>query len=217
MAWSLFMLALALFPGSDTARANSLLEESLTLFSAISNKEGQARTLSLLGQLKLKQGEYITARPLFEESLALFREVASQQHFAQTLLLLAGTAALQLDKPAARAYYEECLTIMRELSDERGIAACLEGLESLNSTQAHTGTGYSYAYTKPSLTYPAGLTAREVEVLRLVASGLTNAQIAEQLVISSRTVNAHMRSIYNKLEISSRTAVTRYAVDQHLV
>ncbi len=60
MAWSLFMLALALFPGSDTARANSLLEESLTLFSAISNKEGQARTLSLLGQLKLKQGEYIT-------------------------------------------------------------------------------------------------------------------------------------------------------------
>jgi predicted ATPase/DNA-binding CsgD family transcriptional regulator len=217
MAWSLFMLALALFPGSDTARANSLLEESLTLFSEISNKEGQARTLSLLGQLKLKQGEYITARPLLEESLALFREVASQQHFAQTLLLLARTAALQLDKPAARAYYEECLTIMRELGDERGIAACIEGLKSLNSTQAHTGTGYSYAYTKPSLTYPAGLTAREVEVLRLVASGLTNAQIAEQLVISPRTVNAHMRSIYNKLEISSRTAVTRYAVDQHLV
>ena len=57
----------------------------------------------------------------------------------------------------------------------------------------------------------------EVGVLRLVAGGLTNAQIAQQLVISSRTVNAHMRSIYNKLEISSRIAATHYAIDHQLI
>ena len=64
--------------------------------------------------------------------------------------------------------------------------------------------------------YPDGLTAREVEVLRLVAQGLSNAEIAEQLVISLLTVKAHMRSLYNKLDISSRSAATRYAIEHHL-
>ncbi len=70
---------------------------------------------------------------------------------------------------------------------------------------------------KQSHTYPSGLTAREVEVMRLVAQGLTDAQVAEQLVISPRTVNTHLTSIYNKLGVESRTAASRYAVDHHLV
>ena len=70
---------------------------------------------------------------------------------------------------------------------------------------------------KPSPTYPDSLTGREVEVLRLLAQGMTDAQIAEQLVISPRTVNNHLTSIYQKIQVSSRSAATRYAVDQHLV
>src|SRR5260370_22642285 len=70
---------------------------------------------------------------------------------------------------------------------------------------------------KQAHTFPSGLTAREVEVLRLVAQGLSDAQVAEQLVISPRTVNTHLTSIYNKLGVESRTAATRYAVDHHLV
>jgi LuxR family maltose regulon positive regulatory protein len=61
-----------------------------------------------------------------------------------------------------------------------------------------------------------GLTAREVEVLRLLAAGLTDAQIAEQLVISPRTVNVHLTSIYRKIAVSSRAAATRYAIEHHL-
>ncbi len=64
---------------------------------------------------------------------------------------------------------------------------------------------------------PAGLTAREVEVLRLVAGGLTNHQIAEQLVISPRTVNTHLTSIYAKIGVSSRSAATAYAFAHHLM
>jgi DNA-binding NarL/FixJ family response regulator len=64
---------------------------------------------------------------------------------------------------------------------------------------------------------PAGLTAREVEVLRWVAEGLTDAQVAQKLVISPRTVNTHLTSIYNKLGVDSRTAATRFAVDHQLV
>ncbi len=62
----------------------------------------------------------------------------------------------------------------------------------------------------------AGLTAREIEVLRLVAYGMSDAQIAERLVVSLRTVHAHVRSIYRKLEVKSRSAATRWAVEHHL-
>ena len=65
-------------------------------------------------------------------------------------------------------------------------------------------------------TYPAGLTAREAEVLRLVAQGLTDAQVAEQLVISPRTVNWHLISIYSKIGVTSRSIATRFAIEQHL-
>lgn len=56
------------------------------------------------------------------------------------------------------------------------------------------------------------LTAREIEVLGLVALGLTNAQIAARLFLSRRTVDQHLSSIYNRLGVSSRTAATRFAI-----
>jgi DNA-binding NarL/FixJ family response regulator len=70
--------------------------------------------------------------------------------------------------------------------------------------------------TAPPPTYPAGLTTREVEVLRLLAGGLTDLQIAEKLVLSPRTVHAHISSIYNKLDLTSRSTATRYAIEHHL-
>jgi DNA-binding CsgD family transcriptional regulator/tetratricopeptide (TPR) repeat protein len=69
---------------------------------------------------------------------------------------------------------------------------------------------------KSAPTYPDGLTAREVVVLRLVSQGLTDAQIAEQLIISPRTVNTHLTAIYGKIQVSSRSAATRYALEHHL-
>ena len=64
--------------------------------------------------------------------------------------------------------------------------------------------------------YPDDLTTREVEVLHLLASGLTNAQIANQLYLSRRTVHAHLRSIYGKIQVNSRNAATRYAIEHGL-
>jgi DNA-binding CsgD family transcriptional regulator len=61
------------------------------------------------------------------------------------------------------------------------------------------------------------LTPRELEVLRLLAQGMTSAQIAQQLTITLLTVNSHVRSIYSKLGIASRSAATRYALEQHIV
>ena len=69
----------------------------------------------------------------------------------------------------------------------------------------------------PLLNNPAGLTARELEVLRLLIQGLTYAQIADNLVVSRRTVNAHATSIYSKLGVTSRAMATRLAVEQRLI
>ena len=65
--------------------------------------------------------------------------------------------------------------------------------------------------------YLAGLSAREVDVLRLVATGLTNAEVADKLFLSSRTVDWHMGSIYRKLGIHSRAEATRFAAEHGLL
>ena len=62
-----------------------------------------------------------------------------------------------------------------------------------------------------------GLSAREIQVLRLVASGKTNRQIASDLFISERTVERHLSNIFNKLDLSSRAAATAYAYQHQLL
>jgi len=69
----------------------------------------------------------------------------------------------------------------------------------------------------PSTIPPARLTKREFEVLRLAATGLTNAQIAERLVISHTTLNSYLSSIYGKLGVSSRLGAMRYVIDHRLL
>jgi len=51
----------------------------------------------------------------------------------------------------------------------------------------------------------------------LLAQGMTNPQIAKRLILSSHTIHAHVRSIYTKLDVNSRSGVTRYAIEQHLL
>jgi DNA-binding NarL/FixJ family response regulator len=62
-----------------------------------------------------------------------------------------------------------------------------------------------------------GLSARELEVLRLVASGKSNREIASTLVISEHTVARHLQNIYAKLGLSSRTAATAFAFEHELL
>ena len=73
-------------------------------------------------------------------------------------------------------------------------------------------------HTEPALpsNTPAGLTERELDVLRLVAQGLSDKEVAETLILSPRTVQRHLTSIYSKLGVASRHAATRFAIDHHL-
>ena len=131
--------------------------------------------------------------------------------------------------PVYRAQYEHSIAAARtQLGDETCSAAMSEGRtmtpdqalaaqESMTVPTLSPAGPSSVPHAPKSLIYQVGLTAREVEVLRLVAQGLSDAQVAAHLVISRRTVNFHLTSIYSKLGVSSRAAATRYAIEQHLL
>jgi len=127
--------------------------------------------------------------------------------------------------PVYRADYEQAVAASRTQLGEQSFAAAWAEGRSMTPEQVLAVRGAVIVPVQPQaigsvkslLTYPDGLTAREVEVLRLVAQGLSNAEIADQLIISLLTVKAHMRSLYNKLGISSRSAATRYAIEHHLL
>ena len=103
------------------------------------------------------------------------------------------------DEDAAKAE----LTAAREVFERLGALPDLARSEALLIAES----------TAP----PGGLTSREIEVLRLIARGLTNRAIAEKLHISEKTVARHVSNIFLKLDLSSRSAATAYAYDHELV
>jgi DNA-binding NarL/FixJ family response regulator len=124
--------------------------------------------------------------------------------------------------PVERADYERALASARAQLGEKTFAAAWEEgrtmtVEQALASQGPVTTTQQSTPRSPRPAYPDGLTAREVEVLRLVALGMTDAQVAGQLVLSPRTVQGHLRSIYNKLNVTSRSAATRYTVEHKLV
>jgi DNA-binding CsgD family transcriptional regulator len=108
---------------------------------------------------------------------------------------------------ASEAAWEAAWNEGRSMSAEQAIDYALKSRAS-----QHREDGAS----EPPDTYPAGLSAREVDVLKLVARGLTNAQIAKELFISPNTVNRHLNSIYRKLGVNSRAAATSLAIETRL-
>lgn len=221
----------------DPATARALCEESLDICREIGDKRGMARGLIGLGEVALGQDDHATARAAYEESVAMFRELGDRWFLAVSLDGLAGVISAQ-GRPAAAARllgtaealfdsldaplpphcvpdHERTLAAIRARLGREDLAAAWAEGRSMTPEQALAALEEPGA--EPDSPYPAGLTRREVEVLRLVATGLTDAQVAEKLFISLRTVNAHLRSIYAKLGVGSRSAATRYAVEHELV
>lgn len=111
--------------------------------------------------------------------------------------------------------HQDNLAALREWLGESVFQQAMEAGRKL--TQAQIAEEISAIRVSPArskgrlMRYPAGLTEREVEVLRLISLGMSNQEIAERLVISRRTVHAHVRSIFNKLDVTTRTAAAHEA------
>jgi predicted ATPase/class 3 adenylate cyclase/DNA-binding CsgD family transcriptional regulator len=119
-----------------------------------------------------------------------------------------------------RATYERTVTAVRSQLGEKAFAAAwakgrtmtLEQALTLQEQEMVSAPTMTVATTTPSPTYPAGLTAREVGVLRLVARGLTNAEIAGELRLSEKTIAHHLTHIFNKTTSENRAAAAAFAI-----
>jgi predicted ATPase/DNA-binding CsgD family transcriptional regulator len=211
IAWSLSLLAKVQAHQGDYAAAHALYEQSLETARRVGDQRLIATSLKEVGDVVAAAGELAWATRLWGTAEAL-REAM-------------GTPL----PPVERAKYEQEVASARtHLGEQAFTAAWAEGRamtwgEALAARELATTSPPALA-GQPSpppvmarVTYPDGLTAREVEVLRLVAQGLSDAQVAQQLVISPRTVHAHLSSIYSKLGITSRSAATRYAIEHQFV
>ncbi len=162
---------------------------------------------------------------LSEVMLALDASTASAAHLLGAAACLRKSIGAPLS-PVERVMYERTMTVVRaKLGRDVLKSVWAEGehmtlAELITDIESELGLKKVSTFAHPFQTHSsrafAGLTPREIDVLQLVAEGLTDIQIAEKLVLSSRTVSTHLRSIYNKLGVSSRSAATRFAVEHHL-
>jgi non-specific serine/threonine protein kinase len=228
------------FGPEDHARARSLVAESLAICRGLGDTQGMVRALILLGYLALDGQDLVAAGAHFEEALKLSIEMNHPYVIAYSIEGLADVAAAQEQAPLAVQLSSAAATL-RETSAATA-AASIQARHARyleQARQALTAEAYHEAWAagqkltsaqvsadlssltltqpSPQSPLPAGLTSRELEILRLVAQGLTDAQVAERLVVSPRTVNSHLRSIYSKLGVTSRSAATRYAFEHQLV
>lgn len=149
-------------------------------------------------------------------SAAIMSEVTLRNFLARSERVLA-----QLEKRALILMQGENYVPFNELFTQYILAGFDDMHVSDGDGQALTLHQALLDAVKPSnadsASLPAGLTPREVQVLRLVATGLSDMQVAAKLVVSPRTVSTHLQSIYNKIGVNSRAAATRFANENNLV
>ena len=149
------------------------------------------------GAVELAAGDAAGALPYLRKARQLWAHAQRPYEGARVRLLTARALTAVGDQESARRELEAACATFRELS----ATPAAETAERLLRPAGH----------------PAGLTDREVEVLRLVASGRSNMQIAGQLVLSEKTVARHLSNIFTKLDVGSRTAAAAYAYQHRLV
>jgi ATP/maltotriose-dependent transcriptional regulator MalT len=214
IAQSRLLLAGLAAQRGDYAVARQRYAEGLAIALDIEHTNYIASGLKGLGCVAAAQGLPTWAALLWgtAEPLRESRSVAIPQALYDRMVAVVRS---QLGESA----FEEALARGRTMTLAQALASpeAFAPQATLRLPPAQAVPGSSPAAPAGHPISPAGLTAREVEVLRLVAQGLSDAQVAEQLVISPRTVNWHLTSIYSKLGASSRSAATRYAIEQHLM
>jgi predicted ATPase/DNA-binding CsgD family transcriptional regulator len=217
IAWSLSRVARAAAVQGDNPAAFARYEECLTLFREVDDLGGLASCLKEWAETVAKQGEAVWAARLWGAAESLHEVSGPHDVFilpgkdTDDEQLMVSTRTQLGEQAFAKGLAEGRTMTPEQALATRGGALVPDRTPAKSITQARTDKH------KRRSTYPHGLTEREVEVLRLVARGLTDAQIAEELVISPRTVNAHLRSIYTKLGITSRNAATYVAIEHQLI
>jgi DNA-binding NarL/FixJ family response regulator len=181
----------------DAARAAA--DELTQLSNELHAPVVQAMAAGASGAALVASGDGRAALRQLRKAWTIWRELEAPYEAARSRVLLAQACRLVGDDDGA----EMELDAARSAFDQLGAAADIARVDAM------AGVG--------DTSTPGGLTAREVEVLRLVAKGKTNRAIADELIVSEKTVASHLSHIFTKLNLTSRAAATAFAYENDLV
>ena len=189
-------IEILLATGGEPEEVRPLVDELSGIAADFGCAALRAMAAYAAGSVALVGGEGMTALPLLRTSMRQWSELSAPYEVARCRLLI-GRVFLQAgDHDSASGE----LAAARRTFADLGAAAVVD---------------VDLAAGPASM--PGGLTARELEVLRLVASGQSNHDIASTLVLSEKTVARHVSNIFAKLDVHSRTAAAAYAFENRLV
>jgi DNA-binding CsgD family transcriptional regulator len=218
MVRAVFAYALFAEAQGSIADVHTMCEEAITITRTTietDEKVSVAVCLVGLGAIAVLQTQYQWAASLWGKAKALYRrrDGLSELEPRKCLAIILGTHLL---------YSQVVETVYTQLGEQAFTVAWNEGqiltLEQiLVKPKPQNSVGKPSSSERISVAYSDELTPREKEVLYLLAQGLSSAVIAKQLIISLVTVNSHIRAIYRKLGVSSRSAATRFAIEHRLV
>ena len=229
----------------NLAQAKVRAQEGISLARELGDKTFITTTLHTLGYVTTLRGDVAQAAACYQEGLSVAQEIGYDKYIGLHLVGLAEVAAaIEQPKRAARLFsvagtkldvtvdmnsmelthYEHVVESVQTQLGEKAFTAAWNDGSSMSPAQALALFEESPVKQRRAEKasqfapiFPYGLTPREVDVLRLLARGMNDAQIAESLVISPRTVNTHVSSIYRKIQVKKRSAATRYAIEHKLV
>jgi DNA-binding CsgD family transcriptional regulator len=185
----------------DTLGARASADRLASVAGAADAPLLQALALRADGAVRLADGDVEGALSVLRRAWEAWSALDAPYDAARTRVLTAAACRAIGDADGARLETDAA----REVFARLGATPDLARLDAIDDDRPD------------AVARPAGLSAREAEVLRLVAAGLTNRAIAEALTISERTVDRHVSNIYTKLDVSTRAAATAFAYEHGLV
>jgi len=190
-------------------KAEQLLNELKEISDSINTLPLKAAFLSAEGNLNFAKGNYENAKHILEDAVDSYDKIKSPFESGRTRVVLS-RVLIRLNKYAqAEGELDAAMNKFKELGAEKDFEKAKSILKNLYKGNAEDSGRNKYEFT-----------GRELEVLRLIAEGKNNEEIAEKLFLSVRTVEKHLTNIYSKIGVSGKSArafVSSYAIKNNLV
>ncbi len=209
-AAALEILVRALALQQEWERAKTALAELKNIAAEVGTMPLRAAASYASGCVALGQGKTDAGRQCFEDALDLFRASGAPFEVARSRIELARTLGMMGRTDAALEEARSAMEAFSQLHAVQEEARARQVVEALAESPAQ-------AAAKDGADTTAGLTRREMEVLRLVAEGLSNQSIGKRLFVSDHTVHRHLANILGKLGVSTRAAAVAQAARRGLL
>ncbi len=231
-------MALLEVDDGDLARARELFEQALVIKRQLGERQSLGIGLVNLGDLLTRIGQWEAAARALAEAAAIAADLGNPQLMGTVRCNLGNVAAHQREWAGAATHYAAAVAAYQEAGHGHDAVEALTGLgrasyrlgrpdegaghlRAAEALAGELGNPQRLAEVRAALAettgtaagpLPGGLTARQAEVLRLLAGGMSNKQIAAELYLSPATVERHLATIYRKLGLAGRVEAARYAL-----